>query len=56
MLFHVRIAIITCLRRINALKMLYDLPFHYFLPFKWVDNVIQHGGCNIADHSAAEGP
>lgn len=51
MVFHVRIAIITRLIRINALKMLYGLSFHYFLPFKSVDNVVQHGG-NIADRSS----
>ena len=50
MVFHLCIAIITHLIRINALKMLYDLSFHCFLPYKSVNNVVQRGG-NIADHS-----
>lgn len=51
MVFHVCIAVITHLIRINALKLPYDLSFHCFLPFKSVNNLVQHGG-NIADHSS----
>lgn len=51
MVFHVCIAIMICLIGRNTLEMLCDLSFHYFLPFKSVNNVVQRGG-NTAGSSS----
>lgn len=51
MVFHVCIAVIAHLIRINEPKLPHDLSFHCFLPFKSVNNLVQQGG-NIAHHSS----